>query len=65
MCVRVWVQLSGVSLPDWGFRQLEVVAEKLFTAHSSSLGWTVEEHRYGTSTAGPVPPVVALTHLSC
>uniref|UniRef100_A0A8C2WLR1 dolichyl-phosphate-mannose--protein mannosyltransferase n=1 Tax=Cyclopterus lumpus TaxID=8103 RepID=A0A8C2WLR1_CYCLU len=41
--------LSGVSLPDWGFRQLEVVAEKLFKAHSSSLGWTVEEHRYGTS----------------
>ncbi|XP_034397997.1 protein O-mannosyl-transferase 1 isoform X5 [Cyclopterus lumpus] len=43
------LKLSGVSLPDWGFRQLEVVAEKLFKAHSSSLGWTVEEHRYGTS----------------
>ncbi|XP_041854564.1 protein O-mannosyl-transferase 1 isoform X1 [Melanotaenia boesemani] len=43
------LKLSGVSLPDWGFRQLEVVAEKLFKAQSSSLGWTVEEHRYGTS----------------
>uniref|UniRef100_A0AAQ5Z9M7 dolichyl-phosphate-mannose--protein mannosyltransferase n=1 Tax=Amphiprion ocellaris TaxID=80972 RepID=A0AAQ5Z9M7_AMPOC len=43
------LKLSGVSLPDWGFRQLEVVAEKLFKAHGSSLGWNVEEHRYGTS----------------
>uniref|UniRef100_A0A3Q3FM66 Protein O-mannosyl-transferase 1 n=1 Tax=Labrus bergylta TaxID=56723 RepID=A0A3Q3FM66_9LABR len=43
------LRLSGVSLSDWGFRQLEVVAEKLFKAHSSSLDWTVEEHRYGTS----------------
>uniref|UniRef100_A0A665W790 Protein O-mannosyl-transferase 1 n=1 Tax=Echeneis naucrates TaxID=173247 RepID=A0A665W790_ECHNA len=43
------LKLSGVSLPDWGFRQLEVVAEKLFKGHSSVLGWTVEEHRYGTS----------------
>uniref|UniRef100_A0A3Q3ID41 Protein O-mannosyl-transferase 1 n=1 Tax=Monopterus albus TaxID=43700 RepID=A0A3Q3ID41_MONAL len=43
------LKLSGMSLPDWGFHQLEVVAEKLFKAHSSSLGWTVEEHRYGTS----------------
>lgn len=45
------MQLSGVPLPDWGFRQLEVVADKLFKAHSSSLEWTVEEHRYGTSMA--------------
>lgn len=43
------LKLSGASLPDWGFHQLEVVAEKLFTAHSSSQSWTVEEHRYGTS----------------
>uniref|UniRef100_A0A8C8DZ93 Protein O-mannosyl-transferase 1 n=1 Tax=Oryzias sinensis TaxID=183150 RepID=A0A8C8DZ93_9TELE len=43
------LKLSGVSLPEWGFRQLEVVAEKAFKVHSSSLGWTVEEHRYGTS----------------
>ncbi|XP_058492669.1 protein O-mannosyl-transferase 1 isoform X1 [Solea solea] len=41
------LKLSGMSLPDWGFHQLEVVAEKLFKARS--LGWTVEEHRYGTS----------------
>uniref|UniRef100_A0A7N9AU81 Protein O-mannosyl-transferase 1 n=1 Tax=Mastacembelus armatus TaxID=205130 RepID=A0A7N9AU81_9TELE len=43
------LKLSGMSLPDWGFHQLEVVAEKLFKAPSSSLVWTVEEHRYGTS----------------
>lgn len=43
------LKVSGAALPDWGFRQLEVVAEKLLKAHSSSLGWTVEEHRYGTS----------------
>lgn len=51
VCVCLRMQLSGVSLPDWGFRQLEVVADKLFKAHSSSLEWTVEEHRYGTSMA--------------
>ncbi|XP_014829821.1 PREDICTED: protein O-mannosyl-transferase 1 isoform X4 [Poecilia mexicana] len=43
------LKLSGLPLPDWGFRQMEVVAEKLLKAHSGSLGWTVEEHRYGTS----------------
>ncbi|XP_029915353.1 protein O-mannosyl-transferase 1 isoform X2 [Myripristis murdjan] len=43
------LKLSGVSLPDWGFRQLEVVADKLNKGHQSSLSWTVEEHRYGTS----------------
>lgn len=44
------LRLSGAALPDWGFRQLEVVAEKQFQAQSSSsLDWTVEEHRYGTS----------------
>ncbi|KAM3868389.1 protein O-mannosyl-transferase 1 [Diretmus argenteus] len=43
------LKLSGVSLPDWGFRQLEVVADKLYKGHQSSLAWTVEEHRYGTS----------------
>ncbi|KAK5933213.1 hypothetical protein CgunFtcFv8_004859 [Champsocephalus gunnari] len=41
------LKMSGASLPGWGFRQMEVVAEKLFKAHSP--GWTVEEHRYGTS----------------
>ncbi|KAF7645507.1 hypothetical protein LDENG_00202910 [Lucifuga dentata] len=40
------LKLSGASLPDWGFHQLEVVGEKLFKGSSS---WTVEEHRYGTS----------------
>lgn len=43
------LRLSGASLPDWGFQQLEVVAEKLLGGQSSSLDWTVEEHRYGTS----------------
>lgn len=43
------LKLSGVSLPDWGFHQLEVIAEKLFMAPSISQSWTVEEHRYGTS----------------
>ncbi|XP_011617918.1 protein O-mannosyl-transferase 1 [Takifugu rubripes] len=43
------LQLSGMSLPDWGFRQLEVVAEKHFKASGDSLKWTVEEHRYGIS----------------
>ncbi|XP_068617129.1 protein O-mannosyl-transferase 1 [Brachionichthys hirsutus] len=43
------LRLSGVSLPDWGFRQLEVVADKMFKSHSGSVAWTVEEHRYGTS----------------
>ncbi|XP_038131238.1 protein O-mannosyl-transferase 1 isoform X2 [Cyprinodon tularosa] len=43
------LKLSGVALPDWAFHQLEVVAEKLQKGHGSSLAWTVEEHRYGTS----------------
>ncbi|KAM4616140.1 protein O-mannosyl-transferase 1 isoform 2-T2 [Polymixia lowei] len=43
------LKLSGVSLPDWGFGQLEVVSDRLNTAHQSRLVWTVEEHRYGIS----------------
>uniref|UniRef100_A0A3B3Z9Q9 Protein O-mannosyl-transferase 1 n=1 Tax=Periophthalmus magnuspinnatus TaxID=409849 RepID=A0A3B3Z9Q9_9GOBI len=43
------LKLSGASLPDWGFHQLEVIAERLFSGHSSGQSWTVEEHRYGTS----------------
>nr|XP_057927499.1 protein O-mannosyl-transferase 1 [Doryrhamphus excisus] len=43
------LKLSGTSLPDWGFRQMEVVAEKMLKGPSSSVTWTVEEHRYGTS----------------
>lgn len=42
-------QLSGVPLPDWGFRQLEVVGEKLFRGYHESTVWNVEEHRYGRS----------------
>lgn len=40
-------QLSGAHLPDWGFRQLEVVGEKLSRGHHESAVWNVEEHRYG------------------
>lgn len=42
------LKLSGLSLPDWGFLQLEVVADRLSSGSSSNF-WTVEEHRYGTS----------------
>lgn len=42
-------QLSGAHLPDWGFRQLEVVGEKLPRGSHESAVWTVEEHRYGRS----------------
>ncbi|XP_056138982.1 protein O-mannosyl-transferase 1 isoform X2 [Lampris incognitus] len=43
------LKLSGLSLPDWGFGQLEVVADKVYKGHQSNMAWTVEEHRYGTS----------------
>lgn len=43
------LQVSGAHLPDWGFRQLEVVGEKLSRGHHESAAWTVEEHRYGKS----------------
>ncbi|XP_054996247.1 protein O-mannosyl-transferase 1 isoform X4 [Sorex araneus] len=43
------LKLSGANLPDWGFRQLEVVGEKLQRAFHESMVWTVEEHRYGQS----------------
>ncbi|KAM6184051.1 protein O-mannosyl-transferase 1 isoform 1-T4 [Erethizon dorsatum] len=43
------LKLSGAHLPDWGFRQLEVVGEKLSRGHHESMAWNVEEHRYGTS----------------
>lgn len=42
-------QLSGAHLPDWGFRQLEVVGEKLSRGYHESTMWNVEEHRYGKS----------------
>ncbi|KAM9324314.1 protein PRRC2B [Gastrophryne carolinensis] len=43
------LKLSGSSLPDWGFRQLEVVGDKLSKTYHQSLVWNVEEHRYGRS----------------
>ncbi|KAH0505324.1 Protein O-mannosyl-transferase 1 [Microtus ochrogaster] len=42
------LKLSGAHLPDWGFRQLEVVGEKS-RGHHESMVWNVEEHRYGQS----------------
>uniref|UniRef100_A0A8C9DPP1 Dolichyl-phosphate-mannose--protein mannosyltransferase n=1 Tax=Prolemur simus TaxID=1328070 RepID=A0A8C9DPP1_PROSS len=43
------LKLSGAHLPDWGFRQLEVVGEKLPRSYHGSTAWNVEEHRYGKS----------------
>ncbi|XP_069870975.1 protein O-mannosyl-transferase 1 isoform X1 [Dipodomys merriami] len=43
------LKLSGAHLPDWGFRQLEVVGEKRSRGLHESTVWTVEEHRYGNS----------------
>ncbi|CAN2390589.1 O-mannosyl-transferase 1 [Pristimantis euphronides] len=43
------LKLSGSTLPDWGFQQLEVVGDKMAKASHQSLMWNVEEHRYGRS----------------
>ncbi|XP_016046867.1 protein O-mannosyl-transferase 1 isoform X2 [Erinaceus europaeus] len=43
------LKLSGAHLPDWGFRQLEVVGEKPLRGYHESMVWNVEEHRYGQS----------------
>ncbi|XP_037014427.2 protein O-mannosyl-transferase 1 isoform X2 [Artibeus jamaicensis] len=43
------LKLSGAHLPEWGFRQLEVVGEKLSRGFHESTVWTVEEHRHGRS----------------
>ncbi|XP_053337154.1 protein O-mannosyl-transferase 1 [Clarias gariepinus] len=43
------LKLSGVSLPEWGFHQLEVVGDKLYKGYQQSGVWNVEEHRYGRS----------------
>lgn len=43
------LKLSGSALPDWAFRQLEVVADRAAGMGGGSQLWTVEEHRYGTS----------------
>lgn len=36
-------------MPDWGYRQLEVVGEKASKGYHQSMVWNVEEHRYGKS----------------
>ncbi|KAK2145245.1 hypothetical protein LSH36_693g02094 [Paralvinella palmiformis] len=38
------LKMSGRQLPDWGFHQLEVVADK--NKEQTSAVWNVEEHRY-------------------
>ncbi|XP_063100144.1 protein O-mannosyl-transferase 1 isoform X5 [Cavia porcellus] len=43
------LKLSGAHLPEWGFRQLEVVGEKLSRGQHESMAWNVEEHHYRTS----------------
>ncbi|XP_014016291.1 protein O-mannosyl-transferase 1 isoform X1 [Salmo salar] len=43
------LKLSGSSLPEWGYRQLEVVGDKIYKGYQPSGVWNVEEHRYGTS----------------
>ncbi|KAM8934830.1 protein O-mannosyl-transferase 1 [Pelodytes ibericus] len=43
------LKLSGAALPDWGYRQLEVVGDKVSKSYHQSLLWNVEEHRYGRS----------------
>ncbi|XP_040180327.1 protein O-mannosyl-transferase 1 [Rana temporaria] len=43
------LKLSGSALLDWGFRQLEVVGDKVAKGYHQSLVWNVEEHRYGKS----------------
>ncbi|XP_059406116.1 protein O-mannosyl-transferase 1 isoform X2 [Carassius carassius] len=43
------LKLSGASLPEWGFKQLEVVGDKIFKGYQQSAMWNVEEHRYGRS----------------
>lgn len=43
------LKLSGASLPDWGYRQLEVVGDKVYKGYQPNAMWNVEEHRYGRS----------------
>ncbi|KAI5613243.1 protein O-mannosyl-transferase 1, partial [Silurus asotus] len=43
------LKLSGASLPEWGFHQLEVVGDKIYKGYQQSGVWNVEEHRYGRS----------------
>jgi dolichyl-phosphate-mannose-protein mannosyltransferase len=41
------LKFSGRQLPDWGFNQHEVVADKVI--HQDDTIWNVEEHRYTKS----------------
>uniref|UniRef100_A0A8D2J5L5 Protein O-mannosyl-transferase 1 n=1 Tax=Varanus komodoensis TaxID=61221 RepID=A0A8D2J5L5_VARKO len=43
------LKLSGASLPEWGYRQLEIIGEKTSRGYHQSMLWNVEEHRYGKS----------------
>uniref|UniRef100_A0A3P8YGI6 Protein O-mannosyl-transferase 1 n=1 Tax=Esox lucius TaxID=8010 RepID=A0A3P8YGI6_ESOLU len=43
------LKLSGSALPEWGFRQLEVVGDKIYKGYQPTGVWNVEEHRYGRS----------------
>ncbi|XP_061459847.1 protein O-mannosyl-transferase 1 isoform X1 [Rhineura floridana] len=43
------LKLSGASLPEWGYRQLEIIGEKVSRGFHQSMLWNVEEHRYGKS----------------
>ena len=53
----VYVQLSGVHLPDWAFRQLEVVADRAVSLHQDNMLWNVEEHRYGLCESSLLPRI--------
>lgn len=41
------LKFSGRQLPDWGFRQHEVVTDKVIEQEDTI--WNVEEHRYTRS----------------
>lgn len=41
------LKFSGRQLPDWGFRQHEVVTDKILEQEDTI--WNVEEHRYTRS----------------
>ncbi|XP_038637634.1 protein O-mannosyl-transferase 1 isoform X2 [Scyliorhinus canicula] len=43
------LKLSGTALPDWGYRQLEIVGDKSSNVYHQNMAWNVEEHRYGKS----------------
>jgi len=42
------LKFSGRQLPDWGFNQHEVVADREKAGHQDTI-WNVEEHRYTQS----------------